>query len=89
VPDLILALAATMMSVLANAEDSWLRNVSPYLWMAGTEGAVETKPRLSTVNVDSLFSYVWDRLDTAIFAKGEIPNGKIGVIADLLHIRIA
>jgi hypothetical protein len=86
---LVLAVAAAMVPALAHAEDGWHGNVTPYLWMAGSEGTVETNPRLPAVNIDTSFSDVWDHLDTAILAKGEITNGKIGVLADFFHIRVA
>ncbi len=75
---------------LADTNDTdWEVRLTPYVWTAGVEGSV-THPALSTpISAEASFGDVLDRLDIGGMAALEARKGRVGIIADALHIRMS
>jgi len=90
---MLLVFVMAVMGVTTQAEertshvDGWEFVVAPYLWMAGLDGDVTVKGRKSSVDAD--FGDIMDNLDTGAQAYLEARNGKWGVYADLMYIKVA
>src|SRR5215475_9406666 len=67
-------------------DDSWHVNISPYLWMAGMDGTVSVRGH--TVKVEQSFSDIFENLKFGVMALTEIRRGRVGILTDLMWIRL-
>ena len=67
--------------------EGWEFTVAPYLWMAGLDGDVTVKGTKSSVDAD--FGDILDNLDAGAQGYFEARNGKWGVYADFMYIKVA
>ena len=79
--------ASTQAQERTSHVDGWEFVVAPYLWMAGLDGDVTVKGTKSSVDAD--FGDIMDNLDTGALGYFEARNGKWGVYADLMYIKVA
>ena len=67
-------------------DDTWHVSVSPYLWLAGTNGSVGFDGREVVVNQS--FSDIFNNLKFGVMGLSELRRGRIGILTDLMYIRL-
>lgn len=68
--------------------DEWRFRLTPYVWAAGVSGEF-AQFGLPPVEVNDSFSDVLENLDIGAMAAFEAWHGRIGIFADLMHVRMS
>src|SRR3954470_24467142 len=70
-------------------DDAWRVTITPYLWLpsASTTLNVSQEPVEVETNTDGF--NVFDNLDFALLACGEVRKGKIGLVYDFQYIKLS
>jgi hypothetical protein len=88
----LLALAAASASAQAQepAAPRWEFSLTPYLWIAGVTGSLQTpNPRLPAQNVSAGFGDVLSHLNAIpIMGAAELRYGRFGVMTDIIAISV-
>lgn len=79
---------SAMAQTAAESADSWMFEVSPYLWMAGTKFD-STIGSLPTVHENWSFSDVLKDLKMAAMGQAEARNGRWGFLFDGFYIKLS
>lgn len=74
----------------APASPSWQFYLTPYLWMSGIGGTLDTPdPRLPSQNVSASFGSILSHLDKIpIMGTFEAWHGRVGLIADIVAVSL-
>ena len=89
-----LALTALASATHARAQQAnpqgWQFSVTPYLWLSGVSGTLETPhPSVPSVNASASFGSILSKLDSIpIMGSAEVRNGPFGVVADIIALSV-
>jgi hypothetical protein len=70
----------------AFANDVWHVNASPYLWLAGLDGTLNLAGHEAAVHQS--FGDIFSNLKVGFMGLGEVHRGRVGVLTDLLFVRV-
>lgn len=68
------------------SNDAWHVSISPYLWMAGLDGSIGFGGH--AVQVNQSFSDIFQNLKFGVMGFTEVRRRRIGVLTDLMYIRL-
>ena len=69
-------------------ESRWETTLAVYLWAPGISGSTRIG-RLPTVDIDASFSDLWDNLDFAFMAVGEVRKDQWGFFVDVVYTKLS
>jgi len=70
----------------AFADDAWHVSASPYLWLAGLDGNLNLSGHEAAVHQS--FGDIFSNLKVGFMGLGEVRRGRVGVLTDLLFVRV-
>src|SRR6202789_1397357 len=68
------------------ANDVWHVSASPYLWLAGLNGDLNLSGHEAAVHQS--FGDIFSNLKVGVMGLGEVRRGRVGVLTDLLFVRV-
>lgn len=68
------------------ASDTWHMSASPYLWLAGLDGNLNLLGHDAAVHQS--FGDIFSNLKVGFMGLGEVRRGRLGVLTDLLFVRV-
>ena len=68
------------------ANDVWHVSASPYLWLAGLNGDLNLSGHEAAVHQS--FGDIFSNLKVGFMGLGEVRRGRVGVLTDLLFVRV-
>jgi hypothetical protein len=68
------------------ANDVWHVSASPYLWLAGLDGDLNLSGHEAAVHQS--FGDIFSNLKVGFMGLGEVRRGRVGVLTDLLFVRV-
>ncbi len=71
---------------LASASDVWHVSASPYLWLAGLDGNLNLAGH--DADVHQSFGDIFSNLKVGFMGLAEVRRGRVGVLTDLLFVRV-
>lgn len=80
--------AADIVSPPPESDSGWSFMFAPYVWAAGLDGKV-AQFGLPEVEIDASFGDVLKNFDIGLMGVGEARNGRFGVAADLLWVKLS
>lgn len=80
------AAAPLNLNNLSFPDDTWHIAVSPYLWMAGLDGTITVVGKSAQVNQS--FADIFSNLKFGIMGVTEIRRGRIGILTDMMWIKL-
>ncbi|MEN9315855.1 MAG: hypothetical protein RIS35_2248 [Pseudomonadota bacterium] len=84
----ILGIVGTMPASAQGVSTGWKYEVTPYLWTSGIRGDTRT-PNTPNSHVDAKFTDVFKEMDFAFMGGLEARNGKWGLLADLMYVKLS
>lgn len=80
--------AAISPSAQAESASGWRVSLTPYLWVAGTQGTAGGRPGSPPVDVNASFKDTFSHLQGAFIGMGDVGYGRFGLIADVIYLKI-
>lgn len=81
----LLALLACMNTSVAQTNEGWTGQLTPYLWGAGAEGVLRPFAGAPSLTVSKSFSDILGDLDAAFFATGLARKNQFVLLGDISH----
>jgi hypothetical protein len=86
---LSLSTALAQTSSSGEGSDGWSFAFAPYIWISGLKGDVATLPPAPPAQVDADFGDIVENLDIAFMGIGEARKGRLGLLADIVYLKIS
>jgi hypothetical protein len=68
------------------SSDTWHVGVTPYIWFSGLDGALNLRGHEAAVHQS--FGDIFSNLKIGVMGMGEVRRGRVGLLADLLFVRV-